>query len=87
MSKPESYKELDICRNCVHVFDDWDWEVPSYYYCTLNAPSRPRSYRGEGWDSESTDAKYHEKRWDEWSKGREVKLNGTCLRFEQKKKE
>ena len=87
---PASFRILDSCGNCAHVFQAWD-EGAVGYYCTLNAPVRPMcmcvSMDGEWplsangkrlWPGQDATADEAEKVWEEWSAGRSTEQNGIC---------
>jgi len=76
--KPDSYKVLDCCATCKHVFVMVDYESPAEYFCHIDKSARPPcgSPRmrevwignfGRGWD-----------KWDEWADLREVVAQGYC---------
>jgi hypothetical protein len=37
----ETYKVQDGCHNCVHVFEEYDYDSPICLFCTRQAPERP----------------------------------------------
>ena len=78
------YIQQDGCHNCDYVFEKYDYENSSEYYCTFNAPERPPCMSvamGEyehGWGSSYFND------WDNWREKRRVHAWGICGRFKMK---
>lgn len=90
MSKPMSYKICDTCMNCIHCFRYSDYDSGFMYYCTHNAPERPKCgsvgmSEGFGRDPKGRYNRdmYHAqmKTWDQWCKDRKVAANGKCKKY------
>lgn len=81
--RTQTYHEQDGCYNCGYCFVKGDYDDPNTYYCSLDAPPRPKClsvYMGES-DYDPSDDKAFEKmyrNWLEWSDGREVEAWGKC---------
>ena len=84
-SRLDSYREQHGCHDCPHVFEYFEYDEGTTYYCTLGAPPRPKSLSvllresalgGTYADySKATDA------WVAWREGREVAPWGWCDEF------
>lgn len=81
----KSYRLVPCCMRCKNVFrrDEYD-ELPTFF-CTHNAPPRPRCdshFEGEGFNTSIPEILEKQKRdWKEWRSGREVEPFGLCDRF------
>lgn len=81
-----NYRKQDGCINCKHVFERYEYEEDSEYYCALNAPPRPmcNSVAMNEWAGNverSTTLATHErieKAWRAWAKERKVDAVGIC---------
>ena len=87
-----NYRKLDSCANCKNVFERYEYEEDSEYYCALNASSRPfcNSVAMNEWAGNverSTTIATHirlETAWQAWAKGRKVDAVGICDMWEQR---
>ena len=84
-------KEQDGCHNCKHVFIFEEYDEGDEYFCTLNAPARPKcgsvfmsgKNPEEKW-SRDKETRYKERDdWEEWRRGKEVKAWSICDDFEK----
>jgi hypothetical protein len=82
----KNYRIQNACVNCKHVFVWNEYDDERQFYCTLNAPPRPRcgsvlfeeEFSGSGkYDSEASDA------WLKWSENRRVEAQGICEGYEK----
>jgi hypothetical protein len=86
---PKSYRNVETCLHCKHVFAHQEWGEKDHLYCTWNAPSRPKcgsaKMINEGFRASLYDSNIYKddkKRWDRWSSGRSVQRTGICNEFE-----
>jgi hypothetical protein len=81
-----NYKEQNGCHNCKRCFIFEEYDEDYKYFCTLNAPPRPKcgstfmsSMRSEEKWSKDKETRYKERAtWEEWQEGKEVKAWGIC---------
>lgn len=84
MSKlPPTYEQQSGCRDCRHVFFRTDFGGEQNWYCTLDAPPRPRC-GSVAMDEWSLDPPMDWQAWQDWKEGREVHPWGTCEQWEGK---
>ena len=82
------YVEQPGCHMCGKCFILSDFDGVLEYYCTFDAPPRPRcgsSSLGEDFRWDKSKPKQGEDdmdKWEEWSENREVKPWGICKKFE-----
>lgn len=88
--KPESYRIQKSCCNCKHVFEKYDYDSPSDYYCTFNSQTRPKC-GSVSMKEDFSDFHIHfeinlEERleWEKWSRDNEVMPHGICDNHEDK---
>lgn len=96
----KNYRISDGCHNCIHRFLLRDFGTDDRYYCTFNALPRPASGSDalkEEWggtlqddnnDTYNNWMKAHTRdreAWVQWSKDREVEVNGLCDDLEKEK--
>lgn len=88
--KPSTYKTQNGCYNCKKCFRKMEWDEPDYYFCTLNAKTRPRCgsvFMEEDFGGIShTHSKFRKayKTWMKWSDKNEVEAWGICDKWERK---
>jgi hypothetical protein len=98
--RPPTYRLLDTCSNCAHVFEMGDYDDPYFLFCAKDALERPLCgsiAMKEAFFPEQTpemtfgerDRVYEERSraWDEWSQGREVRASGTCDSWRKRDKD
>lgn len=78
-----NYRVQHGCRDCAHVFKAYEYDCDTEFYCTLNAPKRPKCM-SVAMDGEMVHpiggpeySAAHEA-WDAWSEGRKVTEAGIC---------
>jgi len=91
--KPEDYKDQDCCATCKHVFDRYDYEEDSEYFCHFDKTERPRCgsvrldedfrYFNLYRDARRRKARVLAKAWYAWSEPRSVKAWGHCSKYEK----
>ena len=87
---PKSYRIINTCQNCAHVFIFTEYDEPTELFCTLNAETRPKCCSVlMGIDEEVTGNpdEWHlqTREWREWSEDKEVAANGVCNEWTVKK--
>ena len=86
--KDRQYHDQDGCHSCAHVFILYDYEEGREYYCTFNAPIRPRCGSGlmedERWSYDTRGFTKGMDSWGRWSKNREVQAYGICSTWFEK---
>ncbi len=68
------------CHNCANVFRFMEYDCGDEWYCTLNAPKRPRCMSVAMGEIPKT-YKRNEPgydRWERWREGRKVEAYGIC---------
>ena len=76
----------DKCKHCDQIVECDDWPQ---YFCTLNAPPKPKPMLEQLYEC-MQDPDLYDKVWEksldewtEWKKGREVEPFGICDDFEE----
>lgn len=96
--KATTYRILNACANCEHVFQLLEYDEPPLYFCTLNSPARPLCgslFMNERlWDIrkdktfcpkvKSAEFDVNEAAWSAWQEGREVATFGVCDEWKEK---
>lgn len=86
---PKSYAEVPGCHNCKHCFIWYEYDEAPEYYCTKNAPKRPKC--GSVAMSECPKVTLTKSgmraftkmkdKWQEWSRDREIRPWGCCEKY------
>lgn len=88
--KMTNYHVQNGCWNCLKSFCMAEWEEGDRYYCTFNAPPRPRCgscFMKESFVEDIDNFDAHYKAWRDWSKDREVQAWGICNEYKINEKE
>lgn len=95
--KPGSFKQVETCTTCEHVFIKMDIEDTDEFYCHFDKSKRPicgNFQMDEGFrfqkDGETISEHIMERRrensiWDAWADVRRVPTDGWCKKYKRKK--
>jgi hypothetical protein len=84
----KNYRRQDGCHNCRYVFKTIDYDSPLRYFCTLDAPERPKcgsvAMPEESWnllDDEEFSSSLEA--WHKWADPRRVAGWAVCDSYER----
>jgi hypothetical protein len=81
-----NYRKVQCCFNCIHVFNDYNWDDSGCYYCTNRAAKRPKCGSVAQQEERFAHETYAEESeaWRKWANINQVKEDMVCDNWKEK---